>query len=104
MVQLILLYNFANVFRHYEYVKARLFGLPVCPSAKDILIIGISMMNMILLVIPLWGIMLFSNKLHFDNKDLLQLLPDGVTNPCVTGFVIEYVVDCVERPQYHTRY
>jgi hypothetical protein len=34
--------------------------------------------------------LLLSNKfkLHFDDKDLLQLLPDDIANPCVTGFVI----------------
>lgn len=29
-------HNFANVFRHYKYMKACIFGLPVRPSSKDI--------------------------------------------------------------------
>jgi hypothetical protein len=99
--------NFANVFRHYEYVKACLFGLPVCPSAKDISRLvdhryfydeydparhsfmghytcGICRNSV--------STMLLSSKLLFDDKDLLHLQPDGVTNPCVAGFVIEHVV------------
>jgi hypothetical protein len=102
------LHNFANVFRHcYEYVKACLFGLPVCPSAKDISRLvdhryfydeydparhsfmghytcGICRNSV--------STMLLSSKMLFDDKDLLHLQPDGVTNPCVAGFVIEHVV------------
>jgi hypothetical protein len=96
------LHNFANVLGIMNTLRLVCLASPSVHRRKispDLLIIGISMMNMILLVIPSWGgicrnsisTMLLSNKLPFDDKDLLKLLPDGVANPCVAGFVIEYV-------------
>ena len=100
-------HNFANVFRHYEYTKACLSGQPVEPSSKEI-------SNLVdhryfydefdpKLKCPVGNYTcglsrnavaasLLTNKVNFANRDFLESLPDYISNPCVSGFIIEQAV------------
>jgi hypothetical protein len=101
------LYNFANVFRHYEYMRSCLSSQSVLLSSKDIpdlvdhryfynkydpevqqhvghYACGLSR-NAVARV-------LLAKNVCFADKDFLKSLPQYINNPSVTGFMMELAV------------
>ena len=101
------LHNFANVFRHYEYMKACIYGLSARPLSKDIpelvdhryfydepdprgpWFVGCYTCGICRNAVA--GILL-AHRLHYKDRDFLQSLPDYITNPSVAGFMVEQAV------------
>lgn len=95
-----------NLGRHYQYMKCCLLRLPVRPSSQHIpalvdhryfyddydpeykKLVGNYTCGICRNAAALT---LLENKMRFD-RELMQLLPNYVSNPCVTGFIIEQAI------------
>src|ERR1700722_16599709 len=96
-------HNFANVFRHYKYMKACLSGRAVPQSSRDIsdlvdhrhfydefnptrkLLMGYYTCGLSRNAV---AVSLLTNKVHFA-EDFLRSLPQYISNQSVAGFMIE---------------
>ena len=101
------LYTFANIFRHYHYIKAYIYSQPVQDLSINIL-----------KLINLWyfyneynnkleesvghylcsiarnaiGGVLLKKRLNYYNTEFLNALPEYINNPSITRFMIEYTI------------
>src|SRR5436305_175868 len=107
MIRLFYPHNFANVFRHYKYMKACLSGRAVPQSSKDIsdlvdhryfydefdpackLLVGYYTCGLSRNAV---AASLLTNKVNFADQDFLRSLPEYISNPSVAGFMIEQAV------------
>ena len=110
MVYSFYLHNFANVFRHYEYMKGCIYGTTVPVQSKYIPelvdlryfydeydpkrgksgeFVGHYLCGIFRDAVR--GVLL-QNRLQFHDMDFLHSLPQYISNPSVAGFMIEQAV------------
>ena len=107
MLYLFCLYNFANIFSHYEYMTSCISNQPVLLTSKNIpdlidhrnfynkydpeakVQVGYSACGLSRNVVAK---MLLASDVFFGDKDFLKSLPEYINNPSVARFMMEMAV------------